>query len=176
MNFKGSRAIATSIVTIGLAFGGLPGCAQGPQTAQQQAENSCRAFGPKTAGGALAGALVGALLGAALGGGKGGNIAAGAAAGAVAGGLIGKGLDSKDCTAATVALRQMDTARTGTQIAWANPDSGNSGTFMPTSDVRLQDGRQCRSYTRQTVVNGKPSNVENGVTCRTPEGDWEAVS
>jgi surface antigen len=171
------RKLGYSLASLALAGGVLSGCAaQGQQTAQQQAASSCQAFGPKTAGGAAIGGIIGALAGAALGKGKGGNVLMGAAAGAVAGGLVGKGLDSRDCETARVAIRQMDTARTGSQIAWVNPDTGNRGTFTPTSEIQVQNGRQCRSYTRQATIGGTTSAAESGITCRTPDGDWEAVS
>lgn len=158
----------------------LTGCGQtmmslSNSTPQQQADATCKAFGANTVSGALIGGLLGGVAGAALGKGKTGNIAAGAGAGLLAGALVGKALDARDCREATVALARMETAKVGMQLAWSNPDNGHSGIFTPTSDIKEENGRFCRMYKRDLLVDGK-STTENGITCRTPQGDWEQVS
>ena len=170
------RNLARSFTAIATATVLLAGCASSPPpTPEEQAKSSCRALGPKTAIGAGIGAVVGAGLGAAVGGPSPGNIAVGAGLGTAVGGLFGKGLDMRDCAAATAALQKIGAAKTGTQITWANPSSGTYGRFVPTSEIQVQDGRQCRNYTEEVTISGK-TEQQNGVTCRTPEGDWERYS
>lgn len=172
------RKVSTALAGIAVISNLLAGCAQAPKanaTPQEQAEASCAAFGPKTQTGALLGALAGALIGGIKGGGKGALI--GGASGAAAGGLVGKIMDHNDCQAAQVAMRQMETAKIGAPIAWNNPTTGNSGVFVPTTaPAPSANGQVCRNYTRQAIVSGQASGVEQGVTCRDANGDWVAVS
>ena len=170
--------IARGLTAIALAGALVAGCAnQGQSTPTQTAQRSCGAFGPKATVGILGGAVAGAGIAAAASRGNGTAALIGALAGAVAGGLVGTSLDQEDCKQAQVALRQMETARTGSQIAWSNPQSGNRGTFTPTSDAQEVNGKTCRSYKRDIVLkDGQQTGGDTGVVCRTPDGDWQEVS
>ena len=97
--------------------------------------------------------------------------------GLLAGGITGAMLDQRDCQQAQMALGQMETARVGQQIAWANPATGNNGVFTPLSDAApAQNGQLCRQYGQDNSINGQKTGGDVGVVCRTPEGDWQAVS
>ena len=159
------------LLTAGLALM-LGGCVT---TSSQQSGGSCPIFGPKATVGVLGGAAAGAGLGAATGG-DAKAIFVGAAIGALAGILVGGSLDRADCEQAKLALRRMDDTPTGTQIAWANPGSGNSGTFTPLSDTQQVGGRVCREYRRDIVMkDGKQTGGDQGIVCRNDQGDWEVV-
>lgn len=155
----------------------LASCAQrpgGPGGAQQAAADSCAVLGPKSLVGALGVGAAGAGIGAAAGGGKGALI--GGLAGLVIGGLVGKGLDQRDCQHAQVALRQMAVAKTGQQIEWNNPATGNHGTLTPVSDSTTNaNGQTCRQYKRDQVIGGQATGGDVGVVCRTADGDYQIV-
>ena len=78
---RSAQASTAAAVFIGMSFATLTsGCTDQPYSSpQQQAQNACRAFGPKTlsgmAIGGLAGGVGGAGIGAAAGGGRGALIA-----------------------------------------------------------------------------------------------------
>jgi surface antigen len=150
-----------------------------PVANSQQPSAACPALGPKAIIGAATGAAAGAALGAALGG---KNRELGAAVGGLGGGLvggaIGSSLDQRDCQQAQMALQQMSLASTGQQIPWSDPATGNHGSFTPLSDpTKTADGRICRQYHRDAVTkDGQQTDGGIGITCRTANGDWQAVS
>jgi len=173
------RRIPSFVAMLAVSSSVLSGCATPPGGAGQASGNSCAILGPKSltgiGGGALAGAGAGALL-APKDRAKGALI--GALVGAIAGAMIGKSLDNKDCEAAKLALRRLDTTPTGSQIAWANPDSGTRGTFTPTADATIgSNGRSCRPVQRDvTFKDGTQTAGDTGIVCRTPNGDYESMS
>ena len=126
---------------------------------------------PKQSIGTLLGAGLGALAGSQIGGGKGqlAAVAVGALAGAWAGSEIGKSLDKADrMYAQRTAQNGLEYNQTGQQVAWKNPDSGNSGTFQ------LDNGTNCRDFETTIYVGGEK---ETGVgrACRRPDGTWQIV-
>jgi surface antigen len=161
-----------------LVASSLSGCATNQQNqAGGSSSASCSALGPKALTGAVAGAAGGAAIGALAGkNAKGALIGAGA--GLLVGLLAGKALDSHDCELAKAALQQMSSTPTGQQIAWNNPATGNKGTLTPTGDAApAPDGRICRPYKRDvTLKTGEQTAGDLGTTCRTANGDWEAIS
>ena len=132
---------------------------------------------PKQSIGTLLGAGLGALAGSQPGGGKGqlAAVAVGALAGAWAGSEIGKSLDKADrMYAERTAQNGLEYNQTGQQVAWKNPDSGNSGTFTPTATYQLDNGTNCRDFETTIYVGGEK---ETGVgrACRRPDGTWQIV-
>ena len=163
----------TAVVTL------TPGCTNQPYTSpQQQAQNACQAFGPKTlsglAIGGLAGAGGGAALGAVAGGGRGAAIGAvaGGLLGLVAGGTVGHTYDVRDCQAAEQALAQMQYAPTGQPIQWSNQATGSYGSYTPTSDTFSQNGQPCREARQTATLQGKVAPEQQVLVCRQPNGDW----
>ncbi|WP_138380521.1 RT0821/Lpp0805 family surface protein [Luteithermobacter gelatinilyticus] len=143
---------------------GLAGCETG----------SKQGFG--TVLGAISGAAIGnAIAGDSDGPGKGFAIAAGAIAGAAIGNNIGKSLDEADrikmAQSRQVALERFPSGET---VTWHNPDTGNSGTFVPQPAYQNEDGRYCREY-QQTVTIGGRTEQAYGKACRQPDGSWEIV-
>lgn len=132
--------------------------------------------GTKQTVGALGGAALGGLLGAQFGSGA-GQLAA-TAAGVVVGGLVGSELgrymDDNDKQMADRANQQAQSAPVGQQIAWNNPDSGNSGTVTPIRDGTTSTGEYCREF-QQTITVGGKTETGVGVACRQPDGSWRVV-
>lgn len=133
-------------------------------------------MGPKQTGGTVLGGIGGAVAGAQFGKGK-GNLAMtalGTLLGAYAGSEVGKSLDKADQMYANQAEVRAHTAPIGQQISWNNPDSGHSGTYVPTRDGTDQAGNYCREY--QTTVNiGGQTEKAFGTACRQPDGSWKVV-
>lgn len=126
--------------------------------------------------GTIVGAGVGALLGSQLGSGK-GQIAAtvaGAALGGWLGSETGRKLDEADRLAAGKAAQEaLENNPSGTQTAWANPDSGNSGSYTPTNTV-TENGKDCRDFESTVTVEGK-TEISKGRACRGEDGTWRIV-
>ncbi len=170
-----------ALLALTLTAGSLPGCAPQYGSAQEAANSACSAMGPKALSGAAIGGLGGAAAGAAIGGstGSGRNAAIGAAAGLAAGligGLaVGNQLDQRDCAEARYALARMGAGRTGVVVGWQSA-SGSRGQFTPISaPVTGSDGRVCRQFRANTVLNGHEPVQETGTVCRDAQGDWQRV-
>jgi surface antigen len=145
----------------------LAACSATPETGQGAKENT----------GTLLGALAGGLIGSQFGGGTGERVAAGLA-GAAIGGLIGNrigaGMDDEDKQRAYAAQMQaLEGGRSGTAVAWKNPDSGRYGSVVP-GPAYQSNGQQCRQYTHTIYISGRPE-VARGTACRNPDGTWTAV-
>ncbi len=133
--------------------------------------------GQKQTGGTLLGAGLGALAGSQIGSGSGQlvAVAVGALAGAYLGGEVGKSLDKADRIAMqNTTQRALETAPSGQQVAWRNPDSGNSGTIEPRRAVQESSGQYCREYQQTITVDGR-SEQAYGKACRQPDGSWKIV-
>lgn len=124
------------------------------------------------------GTVMGAVGGAAAGSqfGKGaGNVAMiglGTLAGAALGNSLGGSLDKIDQQYATRTTQQtLETAPIGQASTWRNPDSGNSGTIVPTRTFEA-DGMNCREFTQTVIIAGK-SQRAYGKACRQPDGSWK---
>jgi surface antigen len=122
--------------------------------------------------GTVAGAVVGGVVGSTIGGGAGRTtaIVVGTVAGMLIGGHIGRRMDEADKLKAAQAL---ESAPTGQQTTWRNPDSGNQYTMTPT---RTYDsgGNPCRDFNVDATVDGKKETV-TGTACRQPDGSWKTT-
>jgi len=159
------------------------GCTNQPYSSpQEQAQNACRAFGPKTLSGGLIGTLGGAAggagIGALAGGGKGAAIGAGvgAFAGLLGGMIAGNQMDKQDCYQAQVALQQIRFKPVGQSVAWANPATGSFGSYTPlTAETAQPNGRLCRQVRQDTTLKGHQATSQAELTCRDANGDYMAV-
>lgn len=137
-----------------------------------QAQN----MGTKEGFGTLGGAAVGGLLGSNIG--KGSGRLAATAAGVVIGGWlgneIGASLDKADRAELSYANQRAYTAPIGQQISWNNPQSGNSGTIVPTRDGYDNSGAYCREF-QQTITVGGQKQQGYGRACQQPDGSWKIV-
>jgi surface antigen len=132
-------------------------------------------IGTKTAIGGLGGAAAGGLLGAALGG-SGTGIAAGTILGGLIGGALGNRMDAADQQRAQeTATRALETVPSGRSVAWQNPDSGNTGSVMPTRTYQTSSGQYCREYQQTITISGE-RHQSHGTACRQPDGTWRIVS
>jgi surface antigen len=130
---------------------------------------ACETPPDKEQKGALAGAVVGGVVGSTIGGGTGRTVAivAGTVAGALIGGRIGSKMDEADKLKAAHAL---ESAPTGQQVAWRNPDTGAQYTMTPTR-THQEAGAPCRDFTVNGEVDGKAEKV-TGTACRQADGSW----
>ena len=123
--------------------------------------------------GTVAGGVVGGLLGSQFGSGSGKVAAAagGALIGAILGGKIGQYMDRQDQMQMQQAL---ESAPTGKQVSWKNPDSGNQYTVKPTRTYYTHE-QPCREYITHAVIGGKNQQIY-GKACRQADGSWKVVS
>ncbi|QTL05748.1 hypothetical protein J5J86_10900 [Aquabacter sp. L1I39] len=98
-----------------------------------------------------------------------------AAPGGLLGGAFGTGLDDGDrqraMTAETTAL---ETGGPGSPVGWRG-DNGAHGTVIAGPAYSRPNYARCRDFTHTIYLQGKPQ-LSRGVACRTPEGNWVAVS
>jgi surface antigen len=127
--------------------------------------------------GTLAGGAAGAIAGSNIGKGK-GNIAAiavGTLLGAALGGEVGASLDRADLQYYnSTSQKALETAPSGQQVAWKNPDSGNYGTVTPVNVYQNDSGQYCREYSQTISVGGEQQSAY-GRACRQPDGTWKIV-
>lgn len=132
---------------------------------------------PKQTMGTIGGGALGAWAGSTIGKGKGNVVATavGGVLGALAGSYIGGELDKADKERAErTAYQSLETSKTGQVSQWHNPDSGNSGSIVPTRTYQAQDGRYCREFTQKIKVGGREQEAY-GKACRQPDGTWQIV-
>ena len=127
--------------------------------------------------GTLAGAAIGGLIGSQIGGGTGNKVAIGA--GVLAGGLIGnkigKSLDCQDIAYHEQTYQDsLETSRTGTASTWQNPDSGHSGTVIPTRTYMANNETPCREFTQIIRTEDAVEEVQ-GTACRQEDGTWKIM-
>ena len=120
--------------------------------------------------GALTGGVIGGLVGSQFGGGAGKVAAAagGALLGTFIGSRIGQTMDSVD---QMKMQRAFDTAPTGQEVGWKNPDSGNQYTVRPTRTY-YTGNQPCREYTTHANIGGKLEQI-HGTACRQADGAWK---
>lgn len=156
------KTVLMSFVVMGLA---LAGC---------QTDN----WGSKQTVGTGLGAVAGGLAGSQMGKGSGRLWATGAGVllGALVGSEVGASLDQADRMYMQQAQTKAYSAPIGEQIAWNNPESGNSGTYVAVKDgTSKTSGRYCREY-QQTVTVGGQQQSAYGTACQQPDGSWEIVN
>ena len=123
--------------------------------------------------GGLLGAAGGGFVGAQIGKGDGQLVAVGAGVflGALLGGTIGRSLDQLDQNCIGHAL---ESAPDGQQVAW-NSAEGRPLSVTPTSTFRDREGRYCRDYTTEAVIDGGIQQIY-GTSCRQPDGTWQLAN
>ena len=121
-------------------------------------------------GGAAAGGLIASALSANTAGVLGGIILGG-----LIGGAVGNRMDAADHREANrTAHTALESGPTGTAASWHNPNSGNSGTVIPTRTYQAQSGEYCREYEQRVNINGE-TQTAYGTACRQPDGSWQVV-
>lgn len=123
--------------------------------------------------GTVTGGVVGGILGSQFGSGAGKVAAAagGALVGAFLGGKIGQYMDRQD---RMEMQRALETAPTGRDVVWTNPDSGNRYTVRSTRTYYVSQ-QPCREYITHAVIGGKNQQIY-GTACRQADGSWRVVN
>jgi len=127
--------------------------------------------------GTAAGAVIGGVVGAKTGSGSGRVLSAGLGAifGAWLGKMIGQNLDEMDQQQANEKVQEtMETADVGQTTTWSNPDTGNSGTYTPTSATTTKNGEECRDFESSVIIDGREEKA-SGRACRQEDGAWKIV-
>jgi len=129
--------------------------------------------GPKGQMGGVLGAGGGALLGSQVKGkAKIPAIVLGTVLGGVLGNSIGNSLDKVDqMTMAKTTQRTLEVVKDGETTSWRNPNTGNSGTVVPTRTYQANN-TYCREF-QQTVTVGGQQQSAYGTACRQPDGSWK---
>jgi surface antigen len=141
-----------------LAFGGvqLAGCETAPT---------------KETSGTVIGAALGGLLGSQFGGGHGqtASTIAGVVLGGAVGKAIGKHMDASDHKKMSQAL---DANPAGETSTWRNESTGTNYAITPSNSFE-RDGKQCRAFVQEAIVDGQPKKI-SGTACKRPaDGAWE---
>jgi len=68
--------------------------------------------------------------------------------------------------------RALETARTGVEVPWRNPATGNRGTIVVERTFYRDPDTPCRAYARSLEVPGGADEVTKGTGCRTGTGLW----
>ena len=132
---------------------------------------------PKQTLGTLLGGGLGALAGSQFGSGSGqlAAVAIGTLGGAFLGNEIGKSLDRADqAFMRQTSARALEQNPTGVASAWRNPDTGHSGTVVPTRTYQTVTGR-CREFQQTVTISGR-SETAYGTSCREADGSWRIVN
>lgn len=120
------------------------------------------------------GAVIGGATGGIIGnkaddGGEVGTII-GVVVGAVVGSVIGRSMDEADRRCAGSALEYAPDRQ---PVRWQDPDGRDY--VMTPYNTRQIDGRYCRDYTMETILeNGRQEEV-HGRACRQGDGEWRIV-
>jgi len=65
--------------------------------------------------------------------------------------------------------------RTDQASTWVDPDTGQSGSTVPTRTFQNAIGQPCREFTQTIIVAGERQQGY-GTACRQPDGSWQIVS
>jgi surface antigen len=157
------RLIASLVLTAFLAACANQGGGYGSTNSPINKENM----------GGIGGAVLGGLAGSTMGGGSGRlwTTGAGVLLGALVGSNIGRSLDRADQMYAQRAFNQAAAAPVGQEISWNNPESGNSGSYVPTRTGRTNSGQTCREF-KQTIIIGGQAETGVGTACQNADGTW----
>ncbi len=90
------------------------------------------------------------------------------------GGCLVESLNKDKQRAYAAQMQALETGRSGTAVAWKNPDSGRYGSIVP-GPAYQNSGRNCRSYTHTIYVDGRPE-TSRGTACRNPDGTWTPLA
>jgi surface antigen len=121
--------------------------------------------------GGLLGGTAGAAIGSTVdrGDGRAAAIVGGAIIGVLVGGAIGHYMDSVDQNCVGQTLEHVPSGQT---IAWRNDQSGEIYRVTPSDTFQTGDGRTCRRYTTEALIDGQQQQI-HGTACRQPDGAWK---
>ncbi|MBI5439974.1 MAG: hypothetical protein HY900_02050 [Deltaproteobacteria bacterium] len=76
--------------------------------------------------------------------------------------------------AADVLQSALEYNRTNEATTWVDPDSGQSGSTVPTRTFEGAAGQPCREFMQTVTIGGQPQQAY-GTACRQPDGSWHIV-
>lgn len=122
--------------------------------------------------GAVIGGIVGGAAGSQIGKGDGRTLAtiAGTVIGIMVGQSIGRHMDETDQNCTGQVLEYADNYEA---VSWKDPD-GSSYTVTPTRTYEPSEGRYCREYRTDAIIDGRKEQLF-GKACRQPDGSWEKI-
>ncbi len=83
-----------------------------------------------------------------------------------------EGIESTDAELIkTVVAHSDDQANNTSELAWSNPDTGNSGTIMAIDRFVGSHGQQCKKF-QTTVDSFMGISLYDGETCEVKRGSW----
>jgi surface antigen len=81
-------------------------------------------------------------------------------------------MDVRDKAKRDAALQESLRAATIEQVAWVNPDTGNSGSIKPLNEVRLEgSGPLCRDFEESYTREGNTVTTKSRA-CVNKDGTW----
>ncbi|HEY8124493.1 MAG TPA: RT0821/Lpp0805 family surface protein [Methylocystis sp.] len=85
---------------------------------------------------------------------------------------LSRALDSEDDRRAIAALSTaLDPQGSGASVNWDNPQSGAKGSFTPVGQPYPLEGRICRAFHGDLVVNETEESLQ-GAACREKTAEW----
>ncbi len=69
--------------------------------------------------------------------------------------------------------QRLETQKTGVDVPWWNPETGNRGVITITGTDMRDPAQPCRTYRRTTERLGGPTTIVQGRACRIGEGLWQ---
>ena len=139
--------------------------------------SGCAQNSPRENLGTLLGGAAGALAGSQFGKGRGKLVAVGLGTllGASIGSEIGRNMDELD------RLKMQETAGFAFEkspdnqsVKWNNPNTGNSGSTVPTNTYYTESRTPCREFQTSVNIGGKKESAY-GTACRQSDGSWKIV-
>jgi surface antigen len=124
--------------------------------------------------GQVLGGAAGAAIGSQIGQGNGKTLAmvGGGILGVIVGGNIGQSMDRVDQGCVGQILEHAPDHQT---IAWTDPNNGGQYQVIPEKPYKTRDGRYCRTYLTNAVIDGYNRQV-SGTACRQPNGIWQTAN
>ncbi len=91
--------------------------------------------------------------------------------------LLSSSLDREDLRRANAALAvALDPQGNGTDVAWANPETGAGGSFVALAPAFPHQDGICRSFAGRVIIRARQSRTLKGAACRVAGGDWSVAS
>ena len=136
--------------------------------------SGCETMSTNEAIGTGLGALLGGVAGSQFGSGSGQTAATigGVVLGGMVGNVIGKRMDENDRKKMSQAL---DTNAPGQPSAWKNETTGANYTITPSKSF-VQDGRQCRGFVQEAIIDGQPKKISGTACKRQDSATWEETA
>tara|TARA_Y100000310_G_C20094557_1_gene539863 strand:+ start:41 stop:514 length:474 start_codon:yes stop_codon:yes gene_type:complete len=99
----------------------------------------------------------------------------GALAGGIIGQQVGAHLDARDKQMYGHTMQHtLERSPDNFRGSWSNPNSGHSGSVIPTHTYKTTNGQYCREFQTSVVVGGETQRGY-GTACRQYDGSWKII-